>query len=133
MINLLWAQAQLDRMALNRAYAAEIHQPLDNTELQQLIRATAQNNGIDEGLFLSVANCESGLVTDIQSHFVRDGVQERSFGLFQINLDAHPDVSYAQATDPYYNVAWAARHFNDQPTHWKTCMAHALATAGEVE
>ena len=35
------------------------------------------------------------------------GDHGKSFGIFQIHLPSHPQVSKAQARDPYWSLAWA--------------------------
>ncbi len=124
-IQLTLASMQLDRMVAT-AHAAEIHEPLTVTELKQFARTTALNNQIDPEVFIKVATCESGFVSDIRSRAIHDGIQENSWGIFQINLAAHLDVTREQATDPFYNITWAAAHWPDASHHWKTCYKVAI-------
>lgn len=120
---------QLERLAATTAYASELHEPLAVDELKQFARTTAINNKIPVGLFLSVAACESGWVADVQSHAYHNGKRENSWGIFQINLDAHGDeVTLAQAKDPYFNIQWSASKWDDAPHHWKVCYNRANAS-----
>jgi len=56
--------------------------------------------------------CESGY-NNIQSYIVKNGIREESFGIAQINLPSHPDVSREQALDPDFSIKWTA-------DNWKT-------------
>ncbi len=125
-IQLLLAQATLERLSNIQAMASEIHQPLEVSELKQYATTVAKNEGIDDvWRFLYVAGCESGWVTNIRSRAIHNGVQENSWGIYQINLDAHLDVTWEQATDPYFNIKWAATHWYDAAHHWKNCYQSA--------
>lgn len=78
-----------------------------------------------------VIACESGYNPTIQSRhrYKKDrphegvvaGQREQSFGLAQIHLPAHPNVSYEQATDPEFSVNFLAEKLShDAGSHW-TC------------
>lgn len=46
---------------------------------------------------------------------------ERSYGLFQVNVNAHPDVSKAQLYDPEFNVRYAGGLYASQGWQpWKS-------------
>lgn len=79
---------------------------------------------------VAIAKCESHLVSDIQSHWVTNGQQEQSFGIFQIHSpswDARAkQLGYANyRTDPADNIKMAryiydARgNFNDWTCYTK--------------
>lgn len=126
-ISLLLAQDHLEKLAaIQPVYAAELHEPLTVSELKQFARTTAERHGIDADLFLGIAECESNWDATIQSKFYYKGERERSFGIFQIHLTAHTDVTLAQAKDPYFNIQWAASHFTEPWKDWKHCYAKAV-------
>ncbi|MEM4408336.1 MAG: hypothetical protein QXI19_06300 [Candidatus Caldarchaeum sp.] len=50
----------------------------------------------------------------LQSGFSRNGIRERSFGLFQLNLDAHPDLTLECATSPSCSAEYAYRLFRSE-------------------
>lgn len=63
---------------------------------------------------IQVINCETAGTWDpkIQSRAkYKNGKQEQSFGLVQIHLPAHPNVSYEEATDPYYAIDFLIDHW----------------------
>ena len=58
--------------------------------------------------------CESGASTTIQSHYVRkNGTREQSFGLAQIHLPDHNDVTYEQAIDPVFALNFMAKNWHN--------------------
>lgn len=95
-----------------------------------MIQTVAIENGLNAAHFLAVAECESGLDPTIQSGYkLSDGSQERSFGLWQINLDAHPEITLAEADDPYWSTQWAAKEWvSNRYTQW-SCWQQEFGTA----
>lgn len=83
--------------ALVARYAAEFH--VRPGAMLDTIECEAQGNG--DGTY-----DPSG-----QSNYYRHGVRENSWGLSQINLTAHPDVTLEQAQDPDFAVRYMAREF----------------------
>jgi hypothetical protein len=115
----------LEKLAAQQAHAAELHEPLTVPELQELARTQAIQHNIDPDVFLAVAQCESGFNAKIRSqNMLPSGKQENSWGVFQINLDAH-DVAWKDAVNPYYNIECAATHWTDPAHDWKICYAKA--------
>lgn len=88
--------------------------PVPTPRLVQLILDTAAAHKIDGERFLATARCESGLKSDA----IGDG--GNSYGLFQIHLPAHPNVTAEQALDPNFAVEWSAQKFKINPLIW-TC------------
>lgn len=49
------------------------------------------------------------------------GERERSFGLPQIHLPSHPNITHEQATDPEWSLEWMVKEFaNGRASAW-TC------------
>ena len=69
--------------------------------------------GLDE-TFIKIAECESGLSPNV----IGDG--GLSFGLWQIHLPSHPEVTKEQALDPEWATEWAVKKFLTNPKIW-TC------------
>jgi soluble lytic murein transglycosylase-like protein len=80
----------------------------------EVIVETARLHAIDEKKFLAVAKCESSL----NPSAVGDG--GKSYGLFQIHLPSHPDVSKEDALNQVWASEWAAKKFKKNPRIW-TC------------
>jgi len=67
-----------------------------------------------------IIGCESRWNPTIQSHWTYSdtnvprgyspGDREQSFGLVQIHLPAHTDVSYSEAIDPEFSVKFLAEN-----------------------
>lgn len=68
--------------------------------------------GVNADMMYQTIECESHF-RDGQSHFVKNGRRERSFGIAQINLDAHSDITREQAEDPQFALSWMAREWRD--------------------
>lgn len=52
---------------------------------------------------LRVLKCESSFVSE-QSRIYKNGVREPSFGIAQIHLPSHPDVTKEQALDEEFSI-----------------------------
>lgn len=68
---------------------------------------------------MKVADCEDpNQIVDQQSNYVKDGVREQSYGIFQINVQQN-NVSIASATDPVFAANWAAQQWaNGEADKW---------------
>ncbi len=72
----------------------------------------ARDYRINAAQFLGTLKCES--------HFQWDAVSKTDdYGVAQINAKAHPDITRAQALNPYWSIDWAAQAFaNGQQRMW---------------
>lgn len=104
---------------LNTAQAASI--PYTASTSQEVIYAAAVNAGIQYQPFYDTLNCESGLDPTVQSKFYKNGKREQSFGIAQINLPYHPDITKAEALDPVWSITWAAQQFKEGNANLWTC------------
>lgn len=93
--------------------------PLDATTT---IENAAERYGIDPVRFLNTAKCEDpGLIPNQQSNYMYKGKRENSWGIYQINLDAHPEISIASATDPVFAANWSAKEWSEGLEHQWSC------------
>lgn len=111
-IALLLAQAQLDRMAHTPiAYAEQVPViqesliPLFKDDRDAAIAYWASEFDADAKEMTETIRCESRFHPDAV------GDNGKSFGLAQIHLPAHPDVSKEQALDPDFSIKWMAAHW----------------------
>lgn len=81
-------------------------------EIRLYILSIAEKYHLEAARFLAVAICESGL------NPAAVGDHGQSFGLFQIHLKSHKDVTREQALDPLFAVEWAAKKFLVAPQIW---------------
>ena len=72
------------------------------------IKDDAEKYHVKESEMQRVIDCESGGSTTIQSHWMKHGKRENSWGIVQINLDAH-DVTKEQALDPQFAIDFLAK------------------------
>lgn len=105
------------------------------SELISIVDELAAQYGVSAYDMKRVINCESGWQPEIQSQHtytvgqaqrnpqwgIVAGEQERSFGLVQIHLPAHPTVEEYQATDPYFAIEFMAYWFSQGKQSWWTC------------
>lgn len=52
---------------------------------------------------------------------IKIGERERSYGLVQIHLPDHPEVSYEQATDPEFSIEFMAKKFSQGRAYEWSC------------
>lgn len=58
----------------------------------------------------------------LQSRIInKKGEREKSYGLVQIHLPSHPNVSYTQATDPEFSVKFLAKNLSEGKGGMWTC------------
>ena len=72
---------------------------------------------------ISVINCENKeWDTDLQSRIInKKGVREKSYGLSQIHLPSHPNISLEQATDPDFAIEFMAQNLSKGKGKMWTC------------
>lgn len=94
---------------------------LDNAE--DIVRATAVHYGIPADPLIKTLRCESGFVSKQSTIPSRTGPngREDSWGVAQIHLPAHADITRAQALDPLFAIDWAAREFSVGHQRQWTC------------
>lgn len=89
-----------------------------------LISRYSAKYDVSEGLMVAIVDCETARTWNpyIQSgHILRSGNRERSYGLAQINLVYHPDVTYDQATSPEFALNFLAKNLAAGNRSWWTC------------
>jgi len=70
-----------------------------------IITSAAKKYGLSSALLSSVIKKESGFNANASNV----NPKEKSYGLAQINLNAHPDVTETQAKDPNFSIDYAAK------------------------
>lgn len=79
--------------------------------IRKEIEKRAVEYGVSAAEMDRVIRCESGYDIDIQSHWIQPYGREQSWGLAQIHLPAHPNVTKEQAIDPEFAIRFMAKHF----------------------
>lgn len=98
------------------------HSYKTEAEIKQLIKAKANQYQVSSLIMEEVIRCESNFNTTVQSrHIQKDGTQERSFGLVQINTDYNPHITRNMANDPYFSVDFLASNLSEGRGYLWTC------------
>lgn len=90
-------------------------QTLEISDLQNIALSDAQEYNLSTkqtSRFMATLTCEGGW------NATSTGDHNTSFGLAQIHLPAHPDVSKDEALDPIFSLNWAAQNFSKNPLIW---------------
>jgi len=66
---------------------------------------------------LNVLDCESHFVSE-QSRIITNGVREPSFGIAQIHIPSHPEVTKEQALNKEFSIHWTAKKWNEGFRNW---------------
>lgn len=97
--------------------------PLSSSTIEMLVQLDADEAGIDWRPVYETLRCESGF-RNIQSLIPKNGApngRENSWGIAQINLGAHPDITRLQALDERFAIAWTVEEFALGQQHMWTC------------
>lgn len=92
--------------------------------IRQEVDKKAKKYNISADEMWGTMSCESGASTTIQSFYKKkykssvklhgDHTREQSFGLSQIHLPDHPDVTYEQAIDPEFSIEYMAKNWRTE-------------------
>jgi hypothetical protein len=106
--------------------------------VQELVVKYASQYDVSASEMMTTIKCEDkDLNPKLQSYerYKRDhpewgvkaGEREKSFGLVQIHLPAHPNVTLAQATDPEFAIEFMASEFSKGHQRQWTCYRNLIA------
>lgn len=78
-----------------------------------LIALYSAKYGVSREQMYQTVKCETASTFDptIQSEYVPNGKREESYGLAQIHLPDHPEISKTQTMDPDFAVEFMAKEF----------------------
>lgn len=99
------------------AYTKDVYIPPVPTDVKGMIAYYAEQYGVPVEQVDTTISCESGYSPDA-THITK---WERSFGVSQINLLAHPEITVAQAKDPQFAIMWLSSQFADGHQKQWTC------------
>ena len=86
-----------------------------------IITAHAIKYGILAQPLIDTLKCESDFDSNAEGDFSTTTMQYTSFGIAQIHLSAHQDITKEQALDPLWSIDFAARQFKLGNTHIWSC------------
>lgn len=91
------------------------------TAAPAIIAAYAAHYGISAVPLEATLKCESQFKADAAGDFSSSTMQYTSFGVAQIHLSAHPEVTKEEALDPLWSINWAAEQFAEGNANLWTC------------
>lgn len=96
---------------------------------EQIVDAYAVHWGVSGDQMWATIQCEDpSLDPTAQSTDYLNGVREDSWGVAQIHLTAHPDITKAEEQDPFFAINWMAKEFSlGHQSEW-TCWRKAHPT-----
>lgn len=125
-LSILTSGTHLDSLSpIYTAHADEIRPLWDATTTQDAIESLSEEYHISSSTMARIVSCETGGntgSTTIQSLAVNSkGQQENSWGLVQIDLDYHPDISRDEAQNPIFALTFLAQNLAAGNGHLWTC------------
>lgn len=88
---------------------------LEDKSIPQIVEHFAKTYKVSSAKMLATMKCESSLVPTME------GDNHTSFGIAQIHLPAHPDVTKEQAFNPVFASEFMAKKFSEGKGHLWTC------------
>lgn len=82
------------------------------------VDTVSEKYGVSAKLMSDIIACESQGSTTIQSYQKQPYGREKSFGLAQIHLPAHPNVTKEEATDPQFAIDFLGKNLKQNPNMW---------------
>lgn len=89
--------------------------------LSQKIGLVAIKYNVSPEILTKVIQCESFGSSTVQSYVVTNGIREDSWGLAQIHLSAHPEVTKAQALNVDFSLDFLASNLAKGQGNMWTC------------
>lgn len=92
-------------------------------DIRKIVEQTTTKYNVPTEPVWQLIGCETGGTydTNIQSSAMQKYGRELSFGLPQIHLPAHPNISEAQAKNPHFGVEFICTNWEDRADMWVTC------------
>lgn len=122
------------------AYAAVVPEKstyLTLEEVKTLTKKYADKYHIEYNSFLQTILCEAPRVGaefdpfGQSENFSKDGSRELSFGLPQIHLPSHPEITKDEAQDADWSIEWSAQQFSKGKQNMWTCWLD-LKASGKI-
>jgi hypothetical protein len=89
--------------------------------VRSYIEEEAIKKGVDPKLATSISDCESGFVPQQSKHLTKTGEREDSWGVWQINLPHHPNVTREQAMDVRFSTEYSLELIKKGKAHLWSC------------
>ena len=100
---------------------------INTNSIQEKIVLYSLKNGVKYSDIYATVQCETAGTFDptIQSRITGKNGREQSFGLAQIHLPSHPDITREQATDPDFALDWMTSEWS-KGRSWQWSCARKL-------
>ncbi len=120
-------------MTISPLHTEADFRPLSNKEMaQRLVDKYSKEYNVSATRMMAVLSCENrDFNPSLQSSLkytrthkdwgVKKGQREQSFGVAQIHLPAHPNITYEQATDPNFSIEFMAKEFQSGHANAWSC------------
>ena len=100
----------------------QVIQVIEEKSVDELISFYSKKYSVSEKVMIDIIQCESKFIVDVQSfHINKDGEQEDSWGLSQIHLPSHPNITKEQAIDPEFAIEFLAKNLSLENAWMWTC------------
>src|SRR3990167_7577001 len=116
--------------AYNAPGRTEIVEVIDMS-IPARIKHYATLYNVSEATMMRIVECESNFIEDAQSTHtykrdrpelgVKKGEREKSYGLVQVHLPSHPNITYEQAIDPDFSLNFLALNLSEGRGYLWTC------------
>ena len=93
-----------------------VYTSAQNATIDDIIAYNSSKYDVPARELIHIINCESG--GKRSAHHLSP--KEDSWGVVQINLKAHPNITKQQATDPNFSVDYLAKNIKRHKSWW-TC------------
>lgn len=106
------------------ALAQEVAKPPvleTKAQMEQFLKKYATEKGVSYEEAHFTITCESNWNPKIQSAHVKNGVREDSWGLVQIHLPSHKNITKEQALDPEFSIRFLVDNFASGDAKLWTC------------
>ena len=94
-------------------------------DYKEYARTKAKENGVSVRWVMYLISCETAGTWDptIQSYVTQKYGREKSYGLAQIHLPDNKDITYDQATDPYFAIDFIINETlkGNYKWRWRNC------------
>ena len=80
-------------------------------QIKELVDIYSTKYGVNSIRVLETIRCESRF-NNVQSAIVSKGVREDSWGIAQIHLPSHPNISKDKALNPNFAIEWTVKEFS---------------------
>ncbi len=108
-------QAKEESVIIKTEYSKE--------DIYEIVKSSSATYGYKSEDVMKLISCETGNTfdTNLQSRVIQPYGRELSFGLAQIHIPSHPDITVSQAKNPYFAIEFIGKHWDERHQMWLIC------------